>query len=66
MTEEIKLRELRHLVRRIDEEISDCRRDIKETETTGDVEVRRSAEEHMSALRDQRQQAADSLELLGK
>ena len=46
------------------EEIADARRDIKESECTGDAEVKRSAEQDIAALQDQRQQAQDSLNRL--
>jgi hypothetical protein len=53
--------ELQRLIAGIDEEIHDARRDIKEAETVSDGEVIRAAQQDISALEDQRQQAQDSL-----
>jgi len=43
-------RELERLIAVIDEEIRDARRDIKEAETVGDVEVIRSAQPDIAHL----------------
>jgi hypothetical protein len=58
-------RELELLIRGIDEEIRDAKRDIKEAETVGDGDVIRAAQQDIAALEDQRQQAQDSLRNLG-
>jgi hypothetical protein len=53
--------ELENLIRGIDEEIADAKRDIKEAETVGDDEAKRLAEQDIAALQNQRQRAVDSL-----
>jgi hypothetical protein len=53
--------ELENLIRGIDDEIGECRRDWKEADCTGDDEVKRDVEQNIAALHDQRRQAQDSL-----
>jgi hypothetical protein len=40
--------ELEDLIRGIDEELGDCRRDWKEADCTGDDEVKRQIDEHVA------------------
>ena len=57
--------ELENLIRGIDDELGDCRRDWKEADCVDDDEVKRQIDENIAALQDQRQQAVDSFSRLG-